>query len=88
MENTIDFFADFSVFFKEKYQEEYEKILHNIPVNWIENEASMTSLLKDAIFMFFSEKEIEFNKESLTIILLLAQTFYLELDNARRKFPE
>jgi hypothetical protein len=76
-------FDGFNDYFKDNYGTEFEKLKETIPMNWIDNEAVLLSMLRASFLAFAKKNNLEIDEEFLPVIILFSSQIFNDLNDKR-----
>ena len=78
-------FDEFYNYFKNNFGDKFNKLMDFSPMNWIDNEAELLSMVRTAFLNFCEENEVKLSEELLTTIILFSTQVFDELNKNRYK---
>jgi len=78
-------FDEFYDYFKNNFGDKFNKLMDYSPMNWIDNEAELLSMVRTAFLNFCEENEVKLSEELLTTIILFSTQVFDELNKSRKK---
>ena len=78
-------FEEFHYYFKNNFENEFNKLMDFSPMNWIDNEAELLSMVRTAFLNFCEQNKLQLNEELLTTIIPFSTQVFEELNKHRQK---